>query len=160
MASSRTSRILWHGAMLFTLSLSKPQMEAQTRQFLDAPVVNSQIKVRWNAGSKTMQYALDNDTVFRTVGQDTLFLAKRGVFVTYPTMNPLSIQATASSKAVADPGFTAVTKLIDAITGVANTVAPGTLASNSAAARLAPSGPCSDPATDIGNLVNSLYGSE
>jgi hypothetical protein len=119
----------------------------QTRQFLDAPVVRSQIVVRWNASSTTMQYALDADPIFRNINQDTLFLAKRGSFVAYPRLNPLVVQASASATAVADPGFTAVGKLTDAISSVGSSVAPAALASNINDPRIAATaanGPCSD----------------
>jgi hypothetical protein len=145
--------------ILFSTALNAVSF-AQTLQFLTAPVVNSQIAVRWNAGTKVMQYALDDDKTFRAIGQKSLFLAKKGVFVTYPKLNPLVVQANASAAAVADPGFTAISKLIDAITGVATTVAPDALVATARTARTAPTGPCTDPATDIGRLVDLLYGSD
>jgi hypothetical protein len=131
---------------------------AQTQKVLDAPVVKSQVVIRWNASAKAMQWAVDDKPTFHNIAQDTLFLAKSGIYITYPRLNPLLVQATASVTAVEDPGFTAVSKLIDAITSVTTTVSPTAIASNVHAARLPGAGMCTDPATDIGDLDNLLYG--
>lgn len=115
-------RILLSAAFVVFLlsSLSK----GQTRQYLDAPVVKSNIRVRWNPTAKAMEWAADGSGTFRGLQSDTLFLTKRSVFVTYPLLNPLRVQANASATAVADPAFATITKLIESLMGVANTVAP------------------------------------
>ncbi len=138
--------------LLVAVGIASPQ----TRQFLDAPVVKSQIVVRWNASTKTMQWAIDDNPKYLNIGPDTVFLAKQGIYVTYPRLNPLRVQATSSVTAVADPAFAAVTKLIEAITSVATTVAPGSVVAGAAPA--APRAPCSDAQADITDLVDLLYG--
>ncbi len=95
----------------------------QTRQFLDAPVIKSDVPVQWNSSGKALQWlnGRGQPTEFAT---NTLFLSKGSVNVTYPRLNPLKIRATASTTAVADPAVATISKLIDAITTVVTTVAP------------------------------------
>jgi hypothetical protein len=95
---------------------------ARTRKFLDAPTVKDYIRVRWD--SNQTQYAIDNDAVFRQIASDALFLTKRSVFVTYPLLNPLNVQAKTSIAAVDDPTHAIIKKLIDAIVTVGTTVGP------------------------------------
>jgi hypothetical protein len=145
--------------VLFLSSLS----EGQTRQYLDAPVVKSNIRVRWNPTTKAMEWAADGSGTFSGFQSDTLFLTKRSVYVTYPFLNPLKTQASASAVSVADPAFQTITKLIDALTSVGNIVAPlpsGAQAQASAAAGAfsATGGPCGDPITDLDTLRGMLYG--
>src|SRR5687768_8948512 len=97
---------------------------AQTRQYLDAPVVKSNIRVRLTG--KELQWAADEDNRFRNLQSDTLFLTKRSVFVTYPRLNPLRVQASASAKAVPDPTAGTIGKLVESIAKVATTLAPST----------------------------------
>jgi len=99
-------------------------LAAQTRQYLDAPVVKSNIRVRLSG--KDLQWAADEDSRFRSLQSDALFLTKRSVFVTYPRMNPLKIQASASAKAVDDPAAATIGKLVESVAKVATTLAPTT----------------------------------
>jgi len=78
-------------------------LEAQTREFLDAPVVKSQIRVQWNADVKKITYAVDDDKVFRELPAGKLFLTKGSVSITYWHINPLRNQATAAITAADDP---------------------------------------------------------
>jgi len=140
-----------------------PVAIAQTRQFLDAPVVKSQLRVRWNASLKSMQWAADNDATFRAFPPNALFLTKRSIYVVYRRLNPLSTQATVTTSAVADPAYTNIITLLNALTSVANTVVPGLPSGTATPANQAPPPPpprvviaaaeiCPDPASDIANF--------
>jgi hypothetical protein len=131
---------------------------AQTRQFLDAPVVESRIRVRWNAAGKSMQWEADNREPYRAIQSDTLFLTKTSIYITYPQLNPLSVQATASAVAVDDPAYATITKLIDAITSVATTVAPTVPAAPPPGAAPPVRAACSSARDDIHDLYVLLYG--
>jgi hypothetical protein len=134
---------------------------SQTQQFLNAPVVRSEIKLRWNASTKTMQWAADDNNIYRNLTSDTLFLTKTSVYVTYPHLNPLRVQANASVTAVADPAYATITKLIESLTGVANLVAPALPNKAQTPGGPPPAvAPCSDPASDIDQLRLLLYGAD
>jgi hypothetical protein len=105
-------------------------LEAQTREFLDAPLVKSQIRVQWDATAKKMTYAVDDDRLFRELPAGKLFLTKTSVFVTYPSINPLRIHATASASAADDPARATIAKLLEAIMTVATTVQPAPAAAD------------------------------
>lgn len=129
---------------------------AQTRQYLDAPVVKSEIKLRWNSNTKAMEWAADGSTTFRGLGSSALFLTSTSLYVTYPMLNPLKTQANVSATAVDDPAYSTITKLIDSLTSVATTVAPAI--PNKALAPGPPAAACSDAAADIHQLRTILYG--
>jgi len=151
--------------IVFSLLLSTPLLTStlfsQTRQYLDAPVVKSRIRVQLSG--KDIQWELDNDDTFRAFPAHGLFLTKSSVYVTYPQLNPLRVQATASAVAADDPAFAAIKKLIDGITSVATTVAPAVAPAPGAAAA-APGGPppppCPSADTDVANLMAALYGND
>src|SRR5260370_25502762 len=94
--SSGTSVPTWK-KMVICLALNLIVFDApassQTRQFLDAPVVKSEVGVTWNASAKTMQWEADEIPPFRGIQSDTLFLTKDSIYVTYPFLNLLSVQA-------------------------------------------------------------------
>lgn len=146
---------------VFLVLLLYSVAEGQTRQYLDAPVVKSNIRVRWNPSTKEMEWAADGGGTFRGLQSDTLFLTKRSVFVTYALLNPLRVQASASATAVADPSFATITKLIESLMGVANIVAPGLPNPATPAGALAPSSvaiTCNDATSDLSLLRAHLYG--
>jgi hypothetical protein len=62
---------------------------AQTRQFLDAPVVRSLLRVTWNSDPnvKAMQWAADKDDTFRAFQTDAVFLTKTSIYISYPRLN-------------------------------------------------------------------------
>jgi hypothetical protein len=122
MGAMRKSSVLGTLAS-FALSLAAAPGFAQTREYLDAPVVKSQIRVVWDPASKKLQYAADDGSVLRELPADKLFLTKTSLFVTYQRINPLRIQATASATASDDPTNAAITKLIEAIGNVGKVVA-------------------------------------
>lgn len=97
---------------------------AQTREFLDAPRVESRIRVRWNAKDKKITYEIDGDQTPRELVPDALFLTSTSVFVTYPKINPLKLQVTAAVSDVDDPSHATIAKLLEAILGVATIVKP------------------------------------
>ncbi len=47
---------------------------AQTREFLNAPAVKSQIRITWDAAAKKVAYAIDDSAVFRDLPDNKLFL--------------------------------------------------------------------------------------
>jgi hypothetical protein len=149
-----TSALCWAIALL----TFQANVCAQTRQFLDAPVVNSQITVRWNPSTKTVEWEGDKHEPYRAIQSDSVFLTKRSIYITYSRLNPLLVQATASAVAVQDPSYATITKLIDAITSVATTLAPATPTPAAAAAAAAPPPPCSSASEDIHALYVLLYG--
>lgn len=137
---------------------------AQTAKLLDAPVVKSELQVRWNDGAKNMQWQADGRQPYRAVQADSIFLTKRSIFVTYYQMNPLRVQATATATAADDPSYAVITKLIDALTSVATTVGPALPASApgaplpAAPATVLPT--CGNPAGDFNSLYLLLYGKD
>lgn len=144
----------------FAALLFSAPVVSQTRDFLDAPVVKSRLRVRWNSNLKAMQWAADNDGTFRIFPSSALFLTKRSIYVVYPYLNPLAIQATVSNSAVADPGYANITALLNVITGVLNTAVNGLPAGVAPPVNEAPSPSppkaCQNPAADIANLRADL----
>jgi len=64
--------------ILFLSSLS----EGQTRQYLDAPVVKSNIRIRWNPTTKAMEWAADGSGTFRGFQSDGTRICKSSRWVT------------------------------------------------------------------------------
>lgn len=143
------SRCWW--LLLFASLSCGTAANAQTRAFLDAPVATNRIRVQWDASDKQMQWAIDDGTHFRQIQTDDLFLTKRSVFVTYPRLNPLKIQATAAVVVVDDPAQAVLTKLIDSLTGVATLLRPP---SDVSTAALFKASEC----PDLNRLFADLYG--
>jgi hypothetical protein len=148
-------------ALAFSCATARP-LSAQTREFLDAPVVRSQIRVAWDADTKKVTYAVDDDTVFRELRPDKLFLARTSVFITYPRINPLRIQATASATVVEDPARAVVAQLLETIVRVATVVRAGARA-EAAEGIGAEAQPCAALTTAhrrISALAGTLYGAD
>ena len=147
------------GLLLIALG-SAVRSTAQTRQFLDAPVVRAEIQVRLAGDKKTMQWQVDGRDAFRSFPADALFLTKTSVYITYPMMNPLRVQATASATAADDPAYATITKLISTITSVATTVGP-TPAKQGGGQGAGPQVPttCAKASEDENVLYTYLYGS-
>jgi hypothetical protein len=105
-----------------------------------------------------MKWAADDDTTFRSITSDTVFLTKSSIYVTYPAFNPLSVRATAKGSAADDPTFATITKLISALTSVAQTISPA-LPANTPAPVLAPlpGATCVSASKDIEELRKALY---
>jgi len=143
--------------LVLILIVLDPPAISQTRQFLDAPIVRSEVSVRWNASAKTLQWEADEIAPFRSIQSDTLFLAKDSIYVTYPFLNPLSVQATASATAVEDPAYSTITKLINAITTVGTTVVPSAASVPSQVADTRILATCSNATNDLINLHDALY---
>ena len=97
---------------------------AQTREFLDAPTVKAQIRIRWDVAANKMAHAIDDSTVFLDLPDNKLFLTRTSIFITYYQINPLRVQAAASATVFDDPAQGTIAKLIEAITGVATLVGP------------------------------------
>ena len=139
---------------------------AQTREFLEAPTVKSQIRIRWDVTAKKMAYAVDESPIFVDLPDNKLFLTRTSIFITYYRINPLRVQAAASVTVLDDPAQGTIAKLIEAIGGVAALVGPKT-ASRAAAGGAAPLSfqeatrecPGLDAAqTRIRALAEALYG--
>lgn len=134
---------------------------SQTRQFLDAPVVKANLRLRLSPGTKTVQWAADGDGTFRGLDASSLFLTRSSIYITYPALNPLRTQATASAVAADDPAFTTVTKLIESITTLSTTIAPPAASKGMPPPGYVPPPPppeCSDATSDIELLRGALYG--
>jgi hypothetical protein len=89
-----------------------------TRAFLEAPRVKSELRVRWNTTTTELQWAADNDTTFRAVDSGATFLTSRSFPVTYPRLNPLRIRVTTKVENQPDPNAAIYQRLADAITSV------------------------------------------
>lgn len=115
------------GTALLLVGMVLPRLaEAQTREFLDAPIVTSTVRVDYDAAAKKIKYALDGDPVPHDMPPDMLLLAKTksGVIVTYRRMNPLRLQAAADITDVEDPAHGQVGKLLNAILAIAKVINP------------------------------------
>ena len=104
--------------------VSPPQASAQTSEFLDAPTVKNMVRVQWDPSSKKATWAVDGEDVFRELSADKLFLTKTSVFVTYPRLNPLKLQATAAVTIADDPGYAIIAKLAESIFSVVSMLRP------------------------------------
>jgi len=134
------------------------QATAQTRELLDAPQVKDRIRVQWDATNKKMTWAVDEGTRFRELLPDALFLTKTSVVITYPRLNPLRIQATASVTAADDPSAATISKLIESILSVATILRPGQKATGDEPTTV-PACPGGGPAAnEVGALTLALYG--
>jgi len=129
-------RLIMTAAVASALMSARPA-SAQTREFLDAPVVKSQIRVQWDAANKKFVYAIDNDDTFRDLKVNTLFLTKTSIFVTYYKINPLQFNASASISTADDPAHGVVTKLLTGLLSVASTIGVGPAAESAAASAAA-----------------------
>jgi hypothetical protein len=107
---------------------------AQTRAFLEAPRVRSEIVVQWDPVAKKMFYAVDSDTTFRELRGDALFLASRSIYVTYARPNPLRLLASASVVAADDPSGGIIGRLLEAIVSTVGVVRPEISAAGGGAA--------------------------
>ena len=132
---------------------------AQTWQFLDAPEVRSRIGVQWDAAEKVMKYADDDQDTFVELPADFLFLTRTSVYVTYPRINPLVVQATASVSTADDPAHATIATLLDAMSNVVSIVNPTVPALSAQLA--APGTVCAEPLTAqqmIAALDLALFG--
>jgi len=136
----------------------------QTSKLLDAPVIKSELQVRWNDSTKAMEWEGDGKQPYRSVQADSIFLTRRSIYITYHQMNPLRVQAVATATAADDPSYAVISKLIDAITSVATTVGPPLPpAAHAATLPSAPamfSAACSNPGDDFNHLYLLLYGKD
>ena len=93
----------------------------------------------YEAAAKKMTYAVDEDTVFRELPADKLFLTKTSIFITYPRINPLRVQATASATASAKdlgrPALVSTSTCASAGTSMTRRVLPSFWPSRSAMSR-------------------------
>ena len=68
---------------------------AQTRELLAAPRVDSRIRVRWDPALRRIVTSLDDESRFRSLTPSQLIVAESAaVTVTYPRLNPLRVRAT------------------------------------------------------------------
>jgi len=161
MPATTILRCAWPLALALLCATARP-LPAQTREFLEAPVVRSQIRVAWDADTKTVTYAVDDDSVFRELLPAKLFLTRTSVFVTYPRINPLRVQATSSATVVEDPTRTVIAQLLETIVRVATVVRAGARGEAADAIR-ADAQPCPALATAhrrISDLADTLYGAD
>lgn len=151
-------RLLLSISVVVSLLFAPAGVSAQTQEYLDAPVIKSRIRVRWNPGIKKMEWLADDETgsVYRTIEADALFLTKKSIFISYDRFNPLRLQASVSVTAADDPAHATIAKLIEAITTVVTTVSPTAL--TRAAGGLAACGTAGSAETNINELQALLYG--
>lgn len=133
-------------------------LAAGTAELLGAPKVRSRLRVQLDSAARKLTYAVDGDETFRELKGDSLFLTGRSIFVTYPRLNPLRLQANAAVSAVDDPAHSAVAKLIESILSITSIVKP-----DRPQPVVAPAGETTCPAggpaaTDIATLASLLYG--
>lgn len=151
-------------ATILTAAFFALSAGAQTGKLLEAPVVRSELQVRWSDGAKSMQWEVDGKQPYRSIQADSIFLTRRSIYVTYFQMNPLRVQATATATAADDPSYAVITKLIDTLTSIATTVRPPAPAAP-AGAPFAPAPPsvtvtCTNPAAEFDALYQLLYGND
>jgi len=98
---------------------------AQTRELVDAPHVDAQLRVRWDPATRTVVYAADSDRSFRPLPSKGILVATKPVTVTYPQINPLREQTTLSLAGGDEPAApSAIVTLLRAILAAALTTAP------------------------------------
>jgi hypothetical protein len=98
-------------AALALVCLSSPAL-AQTREMIDAPTVSNRVKIRWDEASRQVTFALDESTEFRPITGRPLLRAKPSTVVTYPRLNPLRVEMTATRTVVEVPRAVSVTRLL------------------------------------------------
>jgi hypothetical protein len=98
---------------------------ADTDKAVKAKRVSTRIAVHLDPAQKEIRYALDDER--NSIGHKAagaLFSTSSDVMVTYPFLNPLSVQVTASVSEAEDPTHSAITQIIAAIAGVPGLVNP------------------------------------
>ena len=97
-------------AIAATLNAYAAAEATTTAQYLEAPRVRSQLNVSWASSKKVFVWDIPaQNPATGTIGPDSVFVASRAVSITYPRLNPLKVQATASATAVDDPAHSTVT---------------------------------------------------
>src|SRR5947207_697445 len=92
--SPMTKQLMSVGLLLAGSAFSADTQSAAA--YLQAPRIRSEIRVQWNAKAKALLWDTGGD--HGRVEEGTLFVSKGAVRVLYPRLNPLRLQATASSK--------------------------------------------------------------
>lgn len=95
----------------------------QTKTFLDAKRIHNTIAIGTN-DKKGFTYALDDSGAPRDLKDNQTFLADDSIAVTYPNFNPLRVQLTLSTSAVADSSSVIMGKLLEALIGIPPIVNP------------------------------------
>lgn len=161
------ARVLGLGLGLATAAAGLPHsVFAQTRELLDAPQVQSRIRVQWDRSANALAFAADDDPTFRPMPRNGLFLTKTGVALTYPRINPLRVQALVTRGEAAEPGRGTVAGPLRAIMSmalIATPVTPAAATDDRDLNRSAPatSSPCpaqSVATSDVQLLARALYG--
>ena len=160
-----------HIRLLLTVALAASTLtsaRAQTRAFLDAPLVKNRLRVKWNTSQKKLQYAIDKEQTMRALPDNATFVTKRSIYVVYSQFNPLRLKTSVTTKTVADPNFTSVKTLYDALmtaigaglqlpdTGATGAAVAARTAAVAAATVAAAPAACSNPASDIRLLQQDL----
>jgi hypothetical protein len=158
-ASHRLKRALL--ALAFVVPGAAP-VEAQTREIVGAPRVQSRIRVQWDPALGRITVAVDDQETFSPLAMSQSFLTDGALAVTYPRLNPLRIDAASTlSGAGAAPGGTTTARL-RALLALATVAAPSrSLASGGSPPGVSPSSPESCAAlttarTDAEALISRL----
>ena len=89
---------------------------------LTAPRVREHIHVR--VEQKKLTFALDGRDNYFDLKADHTFVASEPIKLTYPRLNPLRIQLTASVKQAPDPAFATMTTLIETLVKIPGIIQP------------------------------------
>jgi len=109
--------------LVLTSSPVKAEQSSDTDKATAARRVRSNIRV--TAQSKTIRYSVDGDDDSIGNKADGVVLRTTGpVKVTYPHLNPLAVQASASTSAVDDPQHAAIVQLVQALAALPGIVKP------------------------------------
>ncbi len=125
-----------------------------TLQYLQAPLVKSEIELQWTDANKALVSVDGHDLGY--LAADQIFLTKDVVQITYPGLNPLRYRLKSTAKAQADPMAAITTQLRTALGSVLGLIAPGSTG-NASTARLPA---CGTAKEDLDSIKANLFGDE
>ena len=155
-------------ALLSSLPLASAAADG-TREFLTAPRVRHQIRLRFD--NKRVAFDVDDDRLWRPLDPGSLFVTSTEIALTVHRLNPLAMQVTAGIEAAEDPAHADIALLLTALLQIPAIVSPGSVdARKAASAILGASGVSPEPgkrctpvqrALDLlESLHNTLYSAE
>ena len=138
---------------------------AQTREMLDASLVESRIRVEWDVKVRKLLYAIDDQSTFRPMPDKRLFLTRPSSLIVYPRPNPLRLQLSIGIDGADVPDEPVIAALMRSILAMALVSAPtqGSMALPNRP--FAPAGAAGCAAlgaavSDLEHLARSLYGDQ
>jgi hypothetical protein len=148
---------VWLRVAVF-IGLAALSANAQTRELLDAPTVQSRIRVRMEPGTQEISFAVDDDGAFRKLPPRPIFRTKQSIAVTYPQFNPLRVHAAVSPPAAGEPAIPRALPLVEALVAASSVMVRGARPTMEPPV---PPGDCSSlegAARDANLLARALYG--